>query len=302
MLGGDGVSAVATGADPTRALIRWLHAIEVPGVVVLACSHAAPPVVSDTAAGVVVDGCIADVALSLPAQLLACGVSKILVGACPERPEDAARQLALWSEVFDTVGPAPDGARPRRRHAGPVFDLRSPAVSRRSLFGLRSRTAPPFDLAGDDVARGIEAMRILRDGGRARFDAAAAGPSDRAGVAIEADGCTACGVCVRACPEGAMVLTHEGGVSALHHRRDACRADRACIRLCPESALRVTAELSVVDLLDDPLVEPFAVLATVATSVCSRCGARHPSSDGPLCPTCRFRRANPFGSSTPRRR
>lgn len=298
MLGGDGSSAVATGADPTRALIRWLHAIEVPGVVVLACSHAAPPVVPDTAVGVVVDGCIADVGLSLPAQLLACGVSEILVGACPERPDDAARTSTLWSDVFGTVRPAPDDARPRRRHAGPVFDLRSPAVSRRSLFGLRSHAVPPFDLSGDDVARGVEAMRILRDGGRARLDASAAGPSDRAGVAIDADGCTACGVCVRACPEGAMALTHEGGVSTLLHRHDSCRADRVCIRLCPEAALRVTAELSTVDLLDDPLV----VLATVATVVCSRCGTRHPSSDGPLCPTCRFRRTNPFGSGAPRGR
>lgn len=270
-----------------------------PEVVVLACSHAVVPTAPVTAVGVVVDGCLADVRLSLLAQLLACGVSEIQVCPCPECPDATAQRLAVWRRVFGTVGPVPVDATSatstRRRRSGPVFDLRSPSVSRRSLFGMRSRLEPPFDLSGDDAARGIDAMRILRDQGRILAEPALAGAADRVGLALLADGCTACGVCVRACPHGAIELSDEGGVGVLRHRREACRCDQACLRLCPEAALTVSAELSVIDLLDGAVVE----LARVTTAVCSRCGARHPASDGSLCPPCRFRRANPFGSANP---
>lgn len=284
---------VATDADPGRALLRWLHAIEVPHVVVLACAHGIAPAIAAGAVGVVVDGCLADVGLSLPAQLLASGVSEIRVCDCAERPDAVAERLATWQRVFGTVFPAGAVATTRwHRRSGPIFDLRNPSISRRSAFGLRARCAPPFDLSGDDAARGIEALRILRERGRAHLDPLDAGPADRVGIVMRADGCTACGVCVRACPHGALELVDERGEGVLRHRRDACRADQACIRLCPETALTVTAERSAIDLLDGGVIE----LARVATSICSRCGARHPSSDGPLCPPCRFRAANPFGS------
>ncbi len=146
------------------------------------------------------------------------------------------------------------------------------------------------------MQRGIDALRILRDRGRI-LDPAAARPADDVSVALRADGCTVCGVCVRACPQGAFELSDEGGVGVLRHRPEVCRGEQACVRLCPETALTVSANLLSLDLLDAALVE----LARVATISCARCGTRHPASDGPLCPPCTFRRANPFGSAPPPR-
>lgn len=238
------------------------------------------------------DGCVADLGLSLVSQLLACGVVEIRVVPCPDRPEAVAERVASWGRAFEGVVPLVDAGVRRRRRSGPVFRLRSPSVARRSVLGLGLREDPPLDLSGDDVARALAALTILSGQERIRIDNVDLAPADRVAVAIAADGCTACGVCVRACPNEAFELTNADGVGELHHHPEACRSDQACIRLCPEQALTVTAELTLLDLLD----RPADVLARVATATCGRCGVLHPVSDGALCPNCQFRRSNPFSS------
>jgi ferredoxin len=173
-----------------------------------------------------------------------------------------------------------------------VFRLDSPSVARRSVLGLGLREDPPLDLSDDNVARTLAALTILSRQERVRLDDVDLAPADRVASALEAEGCTMCGVCVRACPNGALELVSADGVGVLRHRAAACRSDRACVRLCPEQALTIAAELTLLDVFD----RPANVLARVATAACGRCGVLHPVSDGALCPTCRFRRSNPFSS------
>ena len=258
----------------------------------VACDHASLPVVPAEVVAVQLDGCAADIGLSFVAQLLACGTEEIRVVPCPDRPAAVAERVASSGRAFDHVGDLEDVDTRRWRRSGPVFRLGSPTVARRAVLGLGLREEPALDLSGDDTARALAALAVLADQGRFRPDGVDLVPTDDVAVAIEAEGCTMCGVCVQACPNGAFGLTNDDGVGVLHHNAEACRSDRACVRLCPEGALSTTAKLTLVDLLD----RPAGVLARLATAACGRCGALHPASEGALCATCRFRRSNPFGS------
>lgn len=258
----------------------------------LACDHTSLPAVPAEAIAVQLDGCAADLGLSLAVQLLACGIAEIRVVPCPDRPEAVTERVASWRQAFDRVVELGDAGTRRRRRSGQVFRLGSPSVARRAVLGLGLRDDPPLDLSADDATRALAALTILRDQERVRLDGVDLASADCVAVAIEAEGCTMCGVCVQACPNGAFEITNADGFGVLRHNAEACRSERACVRLCPEGALTITTELTLLDLLD----RPADVLARVATAACERCGVLHPMSEGALCPTCRFRRSNPFGS------
>ena len=116
------------------------------------------------------------------------------------------------------------------------------------------------------------------------------------GVQLAADGCTAQGQCVQACPQGALNLVHAGPASTLHFDVSLCDGCRRCIEFCDQRALTVEAPAPWIALLDG---EP-APLITVTTRTCERCRvAFHPEADETLCPVCAMRRANPFGSTLP---
>lgn len=287
--------------DHSRALLHWLVSVDLPELVVLGCDHTRLPAIPGNAIGVHYSGCLADAPLSLPAQLLALGVPEIGVVSCPTNREALAQNLATWQRTLDGVRALTEPATHRfSRRRGPVLTMGSQLVSRRLALGLRPTNDAPFDLALDEPGRGLAALRILEHQGRAHLESVH--PSDPQSsasrpiaVALRAEGCTACGVCVRACPHHALHLSHEDGVSVLFHRGDACRAEQACVRLCPVSALLVTGGLDLAELTERSMVE----LARVPTRTCPRCRAQHPAADGELCGPCRFRVANAFGSRPP---
>lgn len=306
-------------ATVSRNLLTWLASVdEWPDAVVLGCEHTDPFVVARNQVGLRIPGCLAQAELALPAQLLACGVTQVLLADCPESPEAVASQRSAWHQLFPEVSPDP-APRPARFHrTGAIFDLARPAFSRRSALGLRAPRTLPLDTELDDQFRTVQALRILRDQGRTRTAATVAASvavestdahspvpqtsapqpvATESSVAVElrADGCTACGVCVRACPHQALSLIHIDGKTRLRHNTDLCRSDQSCVGLCPESALSVITELSVTDLADRGAVE----LATIDTRVCARCGDRHSDTRSELCPPCRYRSENAFGSYLP---
>ncbi|TIC88787.1 4Fe-4S dicluster domain-containing protein [Nocardioides sp. GY 10113] len=311
--------------DRGRELARWVLATGAPEAAVLACVHAADTRVPVGAVCVLLPGCLDSVDVGLPAQLLACGVREVRVTPCPQHPARAAARAAQWARVLDGVTHGSTGRPRRARRSGPTFSLADgrasdrPTVSRRRLLGLGRAAQPPFDLTLDEAGRGLAALAVLRREGRARPLPDATPPApvpappvpERAGGAgsaapgepvaeresavaarLVATGCIACGVCVQACPHDALRLTDLEGSSVLRHRPADCRGEQECVRLCPESALADAGGLSLLDLADASGV----VLARVETNACTRCGARHPADEGPLCSPCAYRRANPFGS------
>lgn len=116
------------------------------------------------------------------------------------------------------------------------------------------------------------------------------------GLMLAASDCIAAGVCVRSCPEGALVLTEVGGVATLALDAGACSGCRACVAACPTKALVVEGKAGWRALLDDVP----RVVAEVAVRTCRRCGASFRAGRSrELCPPCAFRREHPFGSVPP---
>jgi ferredoxin len=112
-------------------------------------------------------------------------------------------------------------------------------------------------------------------------------------IDLAARGCTLCGVCVQACPTGALTLTPDGpSTLTLIHDTTACNDCGRCVSLCPERAL--TRQ-------HDP--QGGTTRQTLASSTvrrCTRCRGVVPGAVfGDLCEVCAFRQANPFGSRTP---
>lgn len=282
-------------------MLRWLSAIDLPQRVILACADAPlPPIPADTA-GVKLQGCVLGLGIELPVQLLAWGVGEVQVVPCPADVVATAELVESWRAVLDGVVVATSAPVKRRRfRPGPVFDLARPVLPRRLAFGLRTGSGRPLDLDLDEPARALAALRILHGQGRARLPSpeATREPATAArqvAVGLEAAGCTACGVCVRACPSGALELVASDGVTVLRHAADRCRGHRSCIALCPQQALTVVAEWTTLDLASLGTAE----LARVETSECGRCGALHPAVEGALCPACAFRATSAFGSRLP---
>lgn len=209
------------------------------------------------------------------------------------------------------------GRRGRRR---PVLDGAHLPVPRRRLLGLGTDVSRPLpDTDAAPQVRLTAAVRALAAPGAVVATPAAVGavtavpattaPAgtpdglgdvDSPAVVLSAPGCTACGVCIQACPTQALTLQHSGGgavaISTLLQSPSACDGCRRCVELCPADVLGVVGQWRWSDLLTDSA----RGVATVSTATCGRCSAQFPTTSGErLCPVCSYRRKNPFGSTLP---
>jgi ferredoxin len=113
---------------------------------------------------------------------------------------------------------------------------------------------------------------------------------------IANDHCTACGVCARICPTGALkLIAGEDNTYQLAFTSAACIACDACVQLCePAALMRTTATL------DEVLSSEVVALRSGTLRACTKCGAKFAAETGSeLCSVCEFRRKNPFGSRLP---
>ncbi len=235
------------------------------------------------------------------------------------------------SGAVDAKGRGERGRGGRRR---PVLDGAHLPVPRRRLLGLGVDVSRPLpDMDATPQARLTAAVRALAapcalaalDGPAGAVPASpvpastvpssAAQPQspvapqpvgggledvDSPAVMLSAPGCTACGVCVQACPTQALALQHNGGgavaISTLLQSPAACDGCRRCVELCPAGVLRVAGQWHWSDLLTDSA----RGVATVSTATCTRCGTKFPTTSGERwCAVCSYRRKNPFGSTLP---
>lgn len=248
-----------------------------------------------------VPGCVADLGLHVPVELLALGVESIAVDSsgCAD-PERLVSRLDEWRALFALVGRElvePEAGRRRRE----VLDAEAmPTVERRALFGLGRKEPTPEqawapDLAATDHQRLRAALRQLG------AEPGEAGEAEGPGLLLTAHDCRAAGQCVTACPQGALRLVHtsegEGQRSELRFDVSLCNACGRCIEFCDYTALSSEGAASLNDLVSGRPV----TIATVTTRRCERCRASFSpeDEDATLCPVCAERRANPFGSSLP---
>lgn len=313
-----GVSGVATEAasDALTHVLRWVRLAPDPVAVWLVCADgpARLPARRDVLA-VRLPGCVHAIPVSGYLELALAGATTVrliagtccTVGAEPAELGDARTLLTGHRPTVLTADPV--GRRRVRLHrAQPVPSAATLPLPRRALFAPIALTRLPYR-PHSERERLLGALDELGEAAPlpvpAVAAAAAAVAADESrlsseppsGALLSATGCTACAVCVKGCPSGALALT--GGPTVLTLTQDAARCTDCpeCVRLCPEDALSRVRSLTWED-LRDRAVRP---LATVAAVTCARCGqaVAVTHAEHGLCPVCAYRREQPFGSTLP---
>lgn len=291
------------------------------------------------------DGCHGDLPALADARAL-------LGRAGREVGTDTGERRHRWSRVRTVRAvPVRSLALPRRAVIAPVIGVRRPggrgraATERGRLMealttlrlsvtdvGEVQRARVPVGDAGCGAAsagdRGSGAAAAVRDGDGVPPTASASvavpaptldavpqpapTPAPAASAVLAAAGCTACGVCVRTCPEGALALGPLGAVEdgaesrtlLLSQAVASCSDCGACTAICPAGALTRTGSRGWDEL---PADAGWTELARLTTAHCRRCRAEYapaeddaaPGRAAGLCPVCADRRRSPFGSSLP---
>ena len=274
--------------------------------------------------------CIREVPAHEVVELLTAGAATVVVrrdgcehrGTATDHLAPVVRVLAAAGvprlRIDDAGRPTTDDAAPARRGlAGlgrrplrtrprqvtrEVLDAGRMPVPRRQVLGLSPGPARelPDALASGPHRTNAAVAALLPAGSRAAADL----PS--AAVRLAARACTACGVCVRACPTDALSVRSLGGadgspmITSLLQDPTGCDGCLRCVQMCPADVLTVTGTWGwdeVLARVDEPEVAP---VASLTTAECRRCHARFPTTDAAsLCPVCTYRRANPFSSALP---
>lgn len=101
-------------------------------------------------------------------------------------------------------------------------------------------------------------------------------------------GCTACGLCVRRCPTGALQVVREGYTARLEHHLRQCLDCGLCLPACPTNALY---RADMVD-LQDLQTGLSRLAAQVEASTCRGCGRPFAPTSGEVeCSQCQSRRS-----------
>lgn len=278
------MATVATPSDDRHALVlAWLRE-QSPAEVVALCAGADAGVAAGRV-GVWLETCLAEVPPYRLVDLAVASRGVVLVeaGSCQADLSGCAALATLAPGrmvVSDALAPAEADA-----SGAALIDVGHPPVSRRSLFRAAGTPVVAHAPDDDDQTRLVTSLRALGD-------ASGTAPAR----VLTVSGCTACGVCVQACPHDALTLKTEQGWTTLAHLPDRCRGEVACVTHCPESAI-VAGEGHAWEAVLSGVPEP---LARLRTSRCDRCGATIPAgAAGGVCGPCSRRRAEPFGWDVP---
>jgi ferredoxin len=312
-----------TGAND---VITCAARIEGARTLALACPLWAEPghVPPDIDAVIRTGHCLAALGPSVYAGLLALGFERIVMrlDACTDCTLSPAREainqnVLKTQRVLQAWDAADRLAAVESSSEGdaecPVYDSASPPLSRRQLLRMfmpRKASAAVIDaLTPDDFPRSMpsglpaERRRLLAALGllsspHPQALCPAPLPDQTFGQVRVVGVCTACGVCVRACPTGALELIRDDEYDRfeLEFLSAACTGCSVCLDLC-----HGTLDRGGVPFIVELLEQQWITIASGELARCQRCGTRlavDALHDG-LCPMCAFRKENPFGSRTP---
>jgi len=279
--------------------------------------------VSLTDVAIQVKGCLAGLGAGAYLTLTSLGLKKIVarIDACPGCPwgslqpriqqqiEEAKQLLEPygWSDRLSWASyESLDGLVERL-----VWNADNPPLSRRDLLRFATRQgqfavgrafnlnepASHKNLPGRDRRRIVAALNHIDSQGTVREASSLEG----LGYAILAvsEECTACGVCARACPTGAIIFSqnHEQSTFTMSFEPKACIACHVCQQICAPGAISANSSPNFEEVFGQE--EPILLYEGELTR-CERCGAQIALHHGSrFCPLCEYRRNNPFGSVLP---
>lgn len=304
--------------DLLSAAARAVKKHKVAHIDLLCDRHASPTLgPQDSALGLRVEGCLAQLGAGAYLALFVLGIEKITVrlddcaqcawGAlqtrCIEQIKQAQALASPWGlggglNILDQAASIPLQARPGWNTATPPLsraDLLHPATL--LVESKYAQLVSPDSPATSQSRLSLDRYRQIL----ASQHLVARELSIQDNLKVQAEGvravvndsCTGCNVCSRACPTGALRLTVlEEKDFKLRFASLKCVDCQVCVALCPEDAIS----------LEKPawagymLAGEFAVRQGSLVK-CQRCGTFFsPKAGEKFCHTCQYRRENPFGS------
>jgi ferredoxin len=213
------------------------------------------------------------------------------------------RLLAAWDKA-QTIRCLPELENPVDR---PLWQADNPPLSRRDLFRLAARQGQVA--IGRAIENGHTTLELRPGRDRLRTLGAVAHFPDFTKTTASLVGmdfawlsvieaCTACGVCGRACPTGALCFekSEDETTYTLTFLARKCIGCEICIHVCAPEALSLNHEPTFAQVFD---VERVTLRAGELVR-CGRCRALIAARPGvQLCPACEYRRTHPFGSGFP---
>ena len=303
------------GVDGIYSVLRCATQIVDKERLEIACAHHPEPERGPRGVDGVIctQGCLSSLSASAYISLLALGIDRVDVrlDACENCPIgelkpriieriERAQSLLDQQGMGERLGTAEVGKARR-----PVYSAKNPPVSRRGLLGMGRKSlkaedilprgAPQIEGEGSaprDRRRLINALSYLRD---IDMDAHLPDGTGFTGLAAS-ESCTACGLCARLCPTGALAFDQNEGEQtfAVRFSAAACTDCDLCTRFCEPKALIKNGPPTYAEILDP---EPITLIQGTYKH-CKKCHTAFHGLDE-YCPTCAFRKANPFGYHIP---
>jgi ferredoxin len=214
----------------------------------------------------------------------------------------ANRMLALIGHpmVVHCYGECSESLQATRR--GQVVDPRQPAYSRRGFFGaLRRLAAESASTVAEQnlpatpkakLAPHLPADRSLLGAALPRLGPPPAGMVGTSGLPLAqvtvSPECTACGLCAKLCPSGALAFRSDAAGYVLECTHLSCLGETChlCRLICPVQAVTLSFQVDLAELVQG---QPILLRAGQLTP-CSRCGVPTAGTEGEaLCHACRLR-------------
>lgn len=304
-----------TADDSVQPLLTSAARVETKRLEIICQQHPAPQTgLADTTA-VMVRGCLAGLGAGAILALLSLGLDEIHIRA------DSCR-TCRWSGLFPHLKEQVHIAQAISQASAsdrivlhtqdmsdlaerPVWDAHNPPLSRRDLFRLASRQGQIA--AARMLSQGTQTRHARPSRDRARMAAAidqlkSGGLSPH--VTLDHQGfadlqvsseCSACAVCARVCPTGALRMEMDEESFQLTFNAAWCTGCALCRDMCAPAAVQLN--------FDPPVQVVFSgerVSASGKLVHCQRCNSLTAAQPGKtLCPACEFRRKNPFGAKLP---
>jgi NAD-dependent dihydropyrimidine dehydrogenase PreA subunit len=308
-------SGAYTADDIVPALLNCAGRLENNAIeLVCAKNPAAEQGFTPKVVGVRVRGCLAGLGAGTYMILAALGLEQMFVrtDACEicdwgalryeieSQVSQTQRLLAPWDKA-QALKCLPVLENPVDR---PLWEADNPPLSRRDLFRLAARQgqiaiARTIENNHTKSERQPSRDRLRMLGAVAHLYEFTKSTDSLSGMNFAwlsvTEACTACGVCGRACPTGALSFekSDDETTYTLAFSARMCIGCEICVHVCAQNALSVNHEPSFAQVFDVEAV----TLQEGNLIRCSRCRTQIAARAGvQLCPLCEYRRTHPFGS------